>query len=75
MEANEFLIDVLHRFGLHGWATDDYNKPEEETSKQMATIVESFLQLIIVVYGQFYSLLPGFSDTVKSRVLPHGAIT
>ncbi|RZB39562.1 zf-UBR and/or ClpS domain containing protein [Asbolus verrucosus] len=79
IESNEFLIHVLHKFNLINWASSNYEitslkAPEEDSMRQTISLVEEFLQLLIVIVGERY--MPGISnvsteDRIKKEIIQH----
>ncbi|EFA01832.1 E3 ubiquitin-protein ligase UBR2 [Tribolium castaneum] len=79
IESNEFLIHVLHKFNLVNWALSNYEitslkAPEEDSMRQTISLVEEFLQLLIVIIGERY--MPGISnvsteDRIKKEIIQH----
>jgi E3 ubiquitin-protein ligase UBR2 len=79
IESNEFLIHVLHKFNLTNWASLNYEitslkAPEEDSMRQTISLVEEFLQLLIVIVGERY--MPGISnvtteDRIKKEIIQH----
>ncbi|XP_057659801.1 E3 ubiquitin-protein ligase UBR2 isoform X1 [Diorhabda carinulata] len=72
IESNEFLIHVLNKFNLIGWAMSDYEinslkSPEEDSVRQTINLVEEMLHLLIFLIGERY--MPGVSNvTVEDRI-------
>ncbi|KAI4462435.1 ubiquitin ligase e3 alpha-related [Holotrichia oblita] len=79
IESNEFLIHLLHKFNLLDWADSFYEidtskDNEEDTVRQTITLIEEFLQLIIVIIGERH--IPGISeassqDRIKKEIIQH----
>lgn len=79
IESNEFLIHLLNKFNLLNWAGQFYeiNSPkdnEEDTVRQTITLVEEFLQLLIVIVGERH--IPGISEVnpqnrIKKEIMQH----
>lgn len=79
IESNEFLIHVLHKFNLLYWASPTYEitslkSPEEDSMRQTISLVEEFLQLLIVIIGERY--MPGIAnatteDRIKKEIIQH----
>lgn len=79
IESNEFLIHVLNKYNLISWASPNFEimklkSKEEDSMRQTVSLVEEFLQLIIVIAGERY--VPGLSsvsneDRVKKEVIQH----
>ena len=53
MSSNEFIICILHKYGLHRWVQSDYEEQRsaDELSKQIVTLAEEILHLFIVIIG------------------------
>lgn len=53
IESNEFLLHLLNKFGIVTWAREeyetDYLKVEEDSIRQIITLVEEFLGLLITI--------------------------
>ncbi|XP_053210830.1 E3 ubiquitin-protein ligase UBR2-like isoform X2 [Panonychus citri] len=71
MDPNEFLILVLNKFGLIFWAQDSFEsksrKPEEDFMRQTVTMVEEFLNLLLIIVSERYT--PGIGNvTFQERM-------
>lgn len=71
MDPNEFLVLVLHKFGLIFWAQDSFEtksrKPEEDFMRQTVTMVEEFLNLLLIIVSERYT--PGIGKvTFQERM-------
>ncbi|KAF5287904.1 hypothetical protein FQA39_LY04078 [Lamprigera yunnana] len=66
IESNEFLIHLLNKYNLINWANPNFEikslkSPEEDSIRQIISIVEEFLQLLISIIGERH--ISGISDT------------
>lgn len=72
IESNEFLIHILNKFNLTNWAHPDFEKNtlrnvEEDNMRQTISLVEEFLQLLIVIVGERH--MPGVGTvTARDRI-------
>jgi len=59
IEPNEFLLILLHKFGLLNWAREDYDTEitPEDSVKQLISLAEHFFKLIIVLFCERYVCL------------------
>lgn len=53
MDPNDFVINLLYKFQLAaGWADRAFDCPEDDSVRQLTTIVEEFLACIITVVSE-----------------------
>lgn len=79
IESNEFLIHLLNKFNLINWANPEFEikslkSPEEDSIRQVISIVEEFLQLLISIVGERHvSGISGVTteDRVKKEIIQH----
>uniref|UniRef100_A0A182N0G2 E3 ubiquitin-protein ligase n=1 Tax=Anopheles dirus TaxID=7168 RepID=A0A182N0G2_9DIPT len=76
IEANEFCIHVLRKYKLLGWLESDQPESaprpveattsslEDDQGRQVSTLVEEFLELMIVIIGERY--VPGVGDVSEN---------
>ncbi|KAL8590352.1 hypothetical protein ACOMHN_006468 [Nucella lapillus] len=75
LDPNEFLINLLNKFGLVAWIKPDYDSPssgQEDILRQTLTVAEEFLSLIIIILEERY--VPGVGevtqkDAVKREII------
>ena len=79
IESNEFLVHLLNKFNLIRWASSTYemmclSNPDEDSIRQTVTLVEEFLQLLIVIVGERYTCGIGDvtrEDIIKKEIIQH----
>ncbi|KAF4531742.1 hypothetical protein B566_EDAN015187, partial [Ephemera danica] len=73
MTPDEFMITLLNRFNLINWAQDDYNHelqgPEDDSLRQVITLAEELLGLLISIIGERYK--PGIGQLTPDECLSH----
>ncbi|XP_037303445.1 E3 ubiquitin-protein ligase UBR1 isoform X2 [Manduca sexta] len=65
IESNEFIIHVLNKFNLLGWASADFEQREveDDTLRHTISMVEEFLGLLITIVGSRY--VPGVGEVTN----------
>lgn len=67
VESNEFVIHLLNKFGLMNWVREDYEmgfpKAEEDSVRQIVTLVEEFLGLLLVLVAERH--VPGVGQVTE----------
>lgn len=72
LESNEFLIHLLNKYNLINWANPNFEtkslkSSEDDSMRQVISIVEEFLQLVISIVGERH--VSGISDvTTEDRI-------
>ncbi|ELT88826.1 hypothetical protein CAPTEDRAFT_153753, partial [Capitella teleta] len=74
MDPNEFMLQVILRFGLMKWAKADSEQSSnsEESRRQLTILAEKFLNLLIIIIGERF--VPGVGrvnaeDMLKREVI------
>lgn len=76
IESNEFLIHVLNKFNLIGWAGPNYEPnasgAEEDGIRQIINMIDELLELMIMIVGERYT--PGIGavmedDKIKKDII------
>ncbi|KAK3764043.1 hypothetical protein RRG08_046512 [Elysia crispata] len=69
LPGDEFMIQVLNKFGLLPWAKMEYDIPggQEDSVRQTVTLAEEFLSLIIILMGERY--IPGVGQVDKKATV------
>lgn len=78
IESNEFMLHVLNKFNLIGWASPEFDKidsatnPEEDSIRHVINMVDEMLELLIVVVGERY--VPGVGmvseeDRIRKEII------
>ncbi|RWS26023.1 E3 ubiquitin-protein ligase UBR2-like protein [Leptotrombidium deliense] len=71
IDPNEYLINLLNKFGLFVWTQENYEygnrKPEEDFVRQTITLVEEFLNLLLIIVSERHT--PGVAKvTIEDRL-------
>ncbi|RWS17388.1 E3 ubiquitin-protein ligase UBR2-like protein, partial [Dinothrombium tinctorium] len=71
IDPNEFLINLLNKFGLFIWTQENYEythrKPEEDFVRQTISLVEEFLSLLLIIVSERHT--PGVGKvSVEDRL-------
>ncbi|XP_022906723.2 E3 ubiquitin-protein ligase UBR2 [Onthophagus taurus] len=79
IESNDFMIHLLNKYNLCQWASLNFEsgnpkQSEEDSIRQTITLVEEFLQLLIVIIGERW--VPGISkvsqqERIKKEIIQH----
>lgn len=68
LESNEFLIHVLNKYGLLGWASNTYDSTQDEANAQLTVaIAEEFLGLVLTLVSE--RSLPGVGAVTEAERL------
>ncbi|XP_054719736.1 E3 ubiquitin-protein ligase UBR2-like [Uloborus diversus] len=69
IESNEFLIHLIYKYGLLNWAAENYDgtnrKSEDDNIRQILTIAEEFLSLVLVLVSERY--VPGLGSVTEAE--------
>lgn len=69
IESNEFLIHLVYKYGLLNWADESYDgtnrKPEDDNIRQILTVAEEFLGLILTIVSERYT--PGLGNVSETE--------
>jgi len=72
IEPNEYLIHLLNKFNLMFWVQENYEttqrKQEEDFIRQTSVLVEEFLNLLLIIVGERYTLGIGSNITIEDKV-------
>lgn len=59
IESNEFLIHLIYKYGLLNWADEGFDgssrKPEEDNIRQVITVAEEFLSLVLIILSERFT--------------------
>jgi len=74
MDPNDFTLILIHKFGLLNWSREDYDTDvtPEDSVKQLITLAEHFLKLLIVILCERYVEGVGLvtpADVVKREII------
>ena len=72
MNLNYYLINMLNKFRLSSWAEKDFDCAEDESVRQIITLVEEFLSCLIMVVSERYT--PGVGqvtneDSIRREII------
>ena len=66
-DPNDFLVNFIHKFQLVQWAQKDFVCSEDDSIRQLTSLVEEFLGALSVILGERYT--PGVGQvTVEDAV-------
>lgn len=69
IESNEFLIHLVYKYGLLNWADESYDgtnrKAEDDNIRQILTVAEEFLGLILIIVSERYT--PGLGNVSETE--------
>ncbi len=68
MDPEDYIINLINKFQLMSWADSSFDCSEDDSIRQVATLVEEFLGCLIIVLGERYS--PG----VGAGMTPEAAL-
>ena len=63
MDPDEFLINLLAKYQLIEWSGDEFDCSEDDSIRQVTTLVEEFLNLVILVFGERHT--PGVGEVTN----------
>ncbi|XP_015925189.1 E3 ubiquitin-protein ligase UBR2 [Parasteatoda tepidariorum] len=76
IESNEFLIHLVYKYGLLNWASEMYDgtsrKPEEDNIRQVLTVAEEFLSLVLIIVSERFTPNLGKiseSEKIKKEII------
>ncbi|CAL1294338.1 unnamed protein product [Larinioides sclopetarius] len=76
IESNEFLIHLIYKYGLLNWADEGFDgssrKPEEDNIRQVITVAEEFLSLVLIILSERYTPYLGQvseAEKVKKEII------
>ncbi|KAM7298268.1 E3 ubiquitin-protein ligase UBR2 [Ixodes scapularis] len=64
LESNEFLIQLLHKYGLLAWAKDGYDSADEANLPLTVALAEEFLGLVLTLVSE--RSLPGVGAVTEA---------
>jgi E3 ubiquitin-protein ligase UBR2 len=72
MNANDYLINLINKFQLTSWAEKGFDCAEDESVRQVITLVEEFLSCLIMVVSERYT--PGVGqvtseDSIRREII------
>ncbi|XP_052769327.1 E3 ubiquitin-protein ligase UBR2-like isoform X1 [Mya arenaria] len=70
MDGNDFLIQLLNKFGLIAWAKEEYDAPasgQEDSLRQTVLLAEELLDLLIIILGERF--IPGLGEVTKGDIV------
>ncbi|XP_055953214.1 E3 ubiquitin-protein ligase UBR2-like [Argiope bruennichi] len=76
IESNEFVIHLIYKYGLLNWADEHFDgsarKPEEDNIRQVITVAEEFLSLVLIILSERYTPYLGEvteAEKVKKEII------
>ena len=63
MEPDEFLVNLLAKYQLIEWSGDDFDCSEDDSIRQVTTLVEEYLNVVILVLGERHT--PGVGEVTQ----------
>jgi len=67
MDPSAFLIALLDKFQLIGWADKEFDAAEDDSIRQITTLAEEFLSTLITILGERYT--PGVGRVTAEEAL------
>ncbi|KAL5008356.1 hypothetical protein ScPMuIL_013937 [Solemya velum] len=57
LDSNEYILQILHRYGLTAWIREEYDTPggQEDSLRQTVMLAEEFLNLMIIIIGERFT--------------------
>ncbi|GIY02969.1 e3 ubiquitin-protein ligase UBR2 [Caerostris darwini] len=76
IESNEFLIHLIYKYGLLNWADEGFDgatrKPEEDNIRQVLTVAEEFLSLVLIILSERFTPFLGEvteAEKIKKEII------
>ncbi len=54
MDPNEFVINIINKYHLINWTSEAFDCKEDDSVRQINTLVEEFLATMIYILGERY---------------------